>query len=201
MLYKFSIGVSVIAIICSAPAEAALPDPVKAMIEAAIASKNDDDVKTIVKLAKSTNPDDVAEIDGMLSAYEAEKARLSEAEKQRKLQAGFFEGWSGQGELGGFHSSGNTDSTGISAALKLKKEGVKWRHNFRALADYQRTNGATDREQFLVALEPNYKFNDRLYAYALGQYERDRFPGVFHRASRLSGGPGFTRRSRMTMWN
>lgn len=187
MLYKYAASVSAIALLASVPAHAALPDPVKAMIEAAIASNNDADVKTVVKLAKSTNPDDITEIDAMLASYDARKAALNAAEEQKKLQAGFFEGWSGQGELGGFHSTGNTDSTGVSAALKLKKEGVKWRHNFRALADYQRTNGVTDREQFLVALEPNYKFNDRLYAYGLAQYERDRFQGF---SSRITGSGG-----------
>ncbi len=190
MLYKYAASVSAFVLLTSVQAHAALPDPVKAMINVTIASKNDDDVKTVVRLAKSTNPDDVAEIDALIAGYEAEKSRLAELEKQRKLQAGFFEGWSGQGELGGFHSSGNTDSTGISAALKLKKEGVKWRHNFRALADYQRTNGVTDREQFLAAFEPNYKFDDRLYAYDLAQYERDRFQGFSSRIT-LSGGIGY----------
>ena len=190
MLYRISASVSTVAIICASPAQAALPDPVKAMIEAAIASKNDDDVKTVVKLAKSTNPDDVAEIDAMLSAYNAEKARLAAVEEEKKYDGGFFANWSGQGELGGFHSSGNTESTGISASLKLKKEGRKWRHNLSAVADYQKTNGATDREQFLAAYEPNYKFNERLYAYGLAQYERDRFQGFSSRYT-LSGGLGY----------
>ena len=190
MLYKFSTSISAIVLLYTLPAQAALPDPVKAMIEAAIASKNDADVQTVVKLAKSTNPDDVAEIDIMLASYAAEKAALAAAEERKKLQAGFFENWSGQGELGGFHSTGNTNSTGVSASLKLKKEGVRWRHNLRALADYQRTNGTTDREQFLAAYEPNYKFNERLYAFGLAQYERDRFQGFSSRIT-LSGGLGY----------
>ncbi|MEP2989302.1 MAG: DUF481 domain-containing protein [Parasphingorhabdus sp.] len=190
MLYKASASISAIVLLHALPAQAALPDPVKAMIEAAIASKNDADVQTVVKLAKSTNPDDVAEIEIMLTSYIAEKAALIAAEEQKKLQASFFENWSGQGELGGFHSTGNTNSTGISASLKLKKEGVKWRHNLRALADYQRTNGTTNREQFLAAYEPNYKFNERFYAFGLAQYERDRFQGFSSRTT-LSGGLGY----------
>lgn len=190
MFYKGITSISAIALLFSIPAQAALPDPVKAMIEAAIASKKDADVQIVVKIAKSTNPDDVAEIEAMLANYTAEKAKLLAAEEQRKRQAGFFENWSGKGELGGFHSSGNTDSTGISGSLKLKKEGEKWRHNLRALADYQRTNGTTDREQFLAAYKPHYKFNDRFYAYGLAQYERDRFQGFSSRIS-LSGGLGY----------
>lgn len=190
MLYRISTSVSAITLLYASPAQASLPDPVKAMIEAAIASKQDADVQTVVKLAKATNPDDAAEIDAMLASYTAEKAAEAAAEEQKKLQADFFENWSGQGELGGFHSTGNTNSTGVSASLKLKKEGVKWRYNLRALADYQRTNGMTDREQFLFALEPNYKISDRLYAFGLAQYERDRFQGFSSRVT-LSGGLGY----------
>jgi len=190
MLIKYAVSASAIALIMSMPAHAALPGPVKAMIEAAVASKNDADVKTVVKVAKSTNPDDVAEIDAMFAAYEAEKARLAAIAQEEKYSGGFFDNWSGQGELGGFHSSGNTESTGLSASLKLKKEGRNWRHNLRALADYQRTNGVTDREQFLAAYEPNYKFNERLYAYGLAQYERDQFQGFSSRIT-LSGGMGY----------
>lgn len=46
------------------------------------------------------------------------------------------------------------------------------------------------REQFLFAYEPNYRIGDRLYAYALGQYERDRFQGFSSRIS-ASGGLGY----------
>ena len=190
MLSRYLAATSIGALALASPAHAALPDPVKAMINAALASKNDADIQIVVKLAKTTNPDDIAEIDKMLASYNAEKKRLADLEEKERLEAGFFENWSGQGELGGFHSTGNTDSTGVSASLKLKKEGRNWRHKLRALADYQRTNGATDREQFLFAYEPNYKFNDRLYAYGLAQYERDRFQGFSSRYT-VSGGLGY----------
>lgn len=190
MLYKVSASITAFAYLCSFPANAALPDPVKEMIEAAIASKKDGDVKTVVKLAKATNPEYVAEIDALHAEYQAEKAALAAVAEQQKRKAGFFENWSGQGELGGFHSTGNTDSTGISASLKLTRDGINWRHNLRALADYRRTNGTTDREQFLAVYEPNYKFDERLYAYGLAQYERDRFQGFSSRIT-LSGGLGY----------
>ena len=190
MLNRLFVATSMIAVVASTPAHASLPDPVKAMIDAAIASKNDVDIKTIVKLAKSTNPDDIAEIDALLTAYNSEQAAAAAAAEQAKYEGGLLANWSGQGELGGFHSSGNTESTGVTAAIKLKKDGRKWRHNFRAIADYQRTNGVTDREQFLAAYEPNYKINDRLFAFGLAQYERDRFQGFSARYT-LSGGLGY----------
>jgi len=53
------------AALISSPAMAQLPDPVRAMIDAAIASGDADQVKTVIGLAKQTNPDDVAEIDAL----------------------------------------------------------------------------------------------------------------------------------------
>ncbi len=171
----------------SLTAQATLPEPVKAMIEAAIASKNDEEVQTIVKFAKSTNKDDIAEIDTLLAPYEAEKLAAAKQAEDEKYAGGIFANWTGQGELGAFRSTGNTSNTGVSGGLALTKEGRKWRHNLKALADFQRTNGVTTKEQFLAAYEPNYKINDRLYAYGLGQYERDRFQGFSARYSASAG--------------
>ncbi|MFK7842975.1 MAG: YdiY family protein [Sphingorhabdus sp.] len=160
------------------------------MIDSAIASKNDADVQTVVKLAKATNPDDIAEIDALFAAYAAEKTQLAAAETRAKQEAGFFSNWSGEGELGAFRSTGNSSNTGISGGIKLTKDAVKWRVKLRAFADYQRSNGITTREQFGASIEPNYKFNERLYAYGLAQYERDRFQGFSSRYT-LSGGLGY----------
>ncbi len=182
------------AILFTTPALAALPAPVKSIIDAAIAGGNDDEVKIALKLAKATNPGDLAEIEAIENDYNAQqKIKLAEAEKAKQVelaQAGFFDNWTGQGELGAFRSSGNSSNTGLTVGAKLTKEGEKWRYNFRAIADFQRTNGVTTKEQYLAAIEPNYKINDRLYAFALGQYERDRFQGFSSRLT-ASGGIGY----------
>jgi putative salt-induced outer membrane protein len=99
-------------------------------------------------------------------------------------------GWTGSGELGAFQSTGNTSSVGATAGLALTKESNKWRYKLRAIGDYQRTNGLTSREQVAAAIEPNYKINDRLYVYGLGQYERDKFQGFTSRYT-VSGGAGY----------
>ncbi|MEO9600485.1 DUF481 domain-containing protein [Parasphingorhabdus sp.] len=191
MLNKVFGGTSILALMVATPAQAALPGPVKAMIDTAIASKNDVDIQTVVKLAKATNPDDIAEIDALLTAYTTEKNILAAAELKAKQEAGFFTNWTGEGELGAFRSTGNSSNTGISGGVKLAKDAVKWRLKLRAFADYQRSNGITTREQFAASIEPNYKFNDRLYAYGLAQYERDRFQGFSSRYT-LSGGLGYS---------
>lgn len=175
----------------AAPARAELPAPVKAMLEAAIKSGVDADVQSVARIAKKTNPDDVEEINAMVARHTAARKQLAEAARQKKLEAGFFENWSGEGEIGGFRTTGNSSNTGLSGGLKLDKDAVKWRLRLRAKADYQRSNGVTTRERFNASLEPEYKFDDRFYAYGLGMFERDRFQGFDARYT-LSGGLGYS---------
>ena len=172
------------------PAVAALPEPVKAMIDAAIASGNKPDVLAVVKIAKATNPDDLAEINALMSDYNARLAEQAKAALREKQEAGLFENWKGQGELGGFRSTGNTRNLGVSGGLKLVKDAVKWRLNFQARADYERNKGKTTRDQLSATIEPNYKFGKSLYAYGLAQFERDRLQGFSARYT-LSGGLGY----------
>lgn len=174
----------------STPATAALPAPVKAMIDAAIASGNKQDVLAVVKIAKATNPDDLAEINSLMTDYNARLAAQAAAALREKQEASFFENWKGQGELGGFRSTGNTSNLGISGGVKLVKDAVKWRVNFQARADYERNAGKTTRDQLSATIEPNYKFDKSLYAYGLAQFERDRFQGFSARYT-LSGGLGY----------
>src|SRR3546814_8694846 len=78
-----------------------------------------------------------------LAAYrgEKEKMRLAELRTER-----FWQGWSGQGELGASTSSGNSESVGVTAGLQLSKEDINWQHKFNALVDYRRANGVTEKE-------------------------------------------------------
>lgn len=174
----------------STPTSAALPAPVKAMIDAAIASGNKQDVLAVVKIAKATNPDDLAEIKSLMADYNRQQAELAKAALREKQEAGFFENWKGQGELGGFRSTGNTSNLGISGGVKLVKDAVDWRINFQARANYERNKGKTTRDQVTATIEPNYKFDKRLYAYGLAQFERDRLQGFSARYT-LSGGLGY----------
>lgn len=185
---------ALVALALPAPALADLPAPVRAMIDAAIETGDEDTVRTVIDLARTTNPGDAAEIDAILAAYETDLAAAAEAEaaaeQERIRTAGLFDNWSGKGELGAFRSTGNASNTGITAGLSLVREGIDWRHKLSGRADYQETEGVVTREQFLAAYEPNWKISDRLYAYGLAQYERDRFQGFSARYS-VSGGLGY----------
>lgn len=182
------------AVLAAQPALAELPAPVRAMIDAAIATGDEGKVKTIADIARTTNPGDIAEIDALVAdfttALAARKAAEAEAKQAALREADLFENWSGRGELGGFRATGNTSNTGVTAALTLERQGIKWRHRLTGRADYQRAAGVTTREQFLGRYEPNVNVSDRFYVYALAQYERDRFQGFSGRYA-ISGGMGY----------
>ena len=175
-------------------AQAELPEPVKAMIDAAIANGDPAEVKTIAKLARQTNPDDAAQIDAIVAEFDAQQMRLAQeqaaAEEQALRTAGLFDNWSGKGEFGGFRSSGNSSNTGVTASIALARDGINWTHKLSGRADFQRNNGVTSREQYSFVYEPNYNISERLFIYGLAQYERDRFQGFSSRYA-VSGGIGY----------
>lgn len=179
---------------CSVPAAAELPQPVRAMIEAAIAGGDAAKISAVVEVAKQTNPADAAEIDELHGAFLTRQAELAAAEKAHRQEdirtAGLLDNWSGRGQVGAFQSSGNSDNVGATVSLALERTGIDWQHRFRGSVDYQRSNGTTSREQYLAAYEPRYQIDEGLFAYGLAQYERDRFQGFSARYS-LSGGLGY----------
>lgn len=190
----FRIAALAAALTLTPPAHAELPEPVRAMIDAAIATGDPAKVRTVAELARLTNPADTQEIDAILAVFEtaqAEKRTVEAKAKEEKIRtAGLFDNWTGRGELGGFRATGNTSNTGITASLTLNRQGIDWRHRFLGRVDYQRNAGNVTREQYLARYEPNVNVSDKFYVYALAQYERDQFQGFDGRYA-ISGGMGY----------
>lgn len=178
----------------ASPAAAELPEPVRAMLDAAIATGDEGKVRTVADLARATNPSDGSEIDAIVAQFSAklteERAAAAKAKEMEIRSAGVFEAWKGTSELGGFRATGNTSSAGLTAGLNLDRQGIDWRHRIAARLDYQRTNGLVTREQYVARYEPNFNVSDDFYVYALAQYERDRFQGFTDRYA-VSGGMGY----------
>lgn len=167
---------------------APIPPQIKAMLDAAIASGDEGAVATIVKYASGAAPDSAAAIAKVADDWKKVRA----AEKTAKIeQAGIFDLWSGRAEIGGFISTGNSPSEGVSASLALTRDGLNWRHKLKFQADYQRSLGVTSREHYLAAWEPNWKLGERAYVYGAAQYESDRFLGFTSRYS-VSTGAGYS---------
>ena len=181
-------------LVAAQPARAELPTPVRAMIEAAIEMGDAGKVAAVVEVARKTHPEDAAEINQLHQAFLTSRREIAAAQAREREEAlrnaGLFDNWSGRGEIGAFQSSGNSENVGLTVALSLQRTGIDWQHRLRSNIDYQRSNGRTSREQYSVAYEPRYTINGDLFAYALAQFEKDRFQGFTSRIS-ASGGLGY----------
>lgn len=165
-----------------------IPAPIRAMLDAAIAGGNEGEVSTIVKFARAADP---ASGDAVLRVANEWRATRSKERQTRLEQAGMFDLWTGRAQLGGFVTTGNTNTSGITGTLDLTREGLEWRHKLSGQADYQRSLGITTREHYLAAYEPNWKIDSRRYVYGAAQFESDRFFGYSERYS-ASAGAGYS---------
>ncbi len=165
-----------------------IPETIRAMLDAALEAGNENDVSTIVKYARAADP---LSGDAVLAIAEKWKADRAAQRTQVIRQASFLDLWSGKAEVGGYLTTGNSDTAGGSAVLDLNREGLRWRHKFHGQADYQSNLNITTREHYLASYEPNYKFDDRAYLYGALQYEGDRFLGYNNRYS-ASVGAGYS---------
>jgi putative salt-induced outer membrane protein len=165
-----------------------IPPTIKAMLDAAMESGNENDVAVIVKYARSAAPDSGDLVARLATDWRNERLRKAQA---RIRDADFFDLVKGHAELGGYVTTGNSENIGLTAAVEIKREAIEWRHKLRLQADYQQSLGVTTRERYLAAYEPNWKFDDRAYLYGAAQYESDRFSGFSDRVS-LSTGIGYS---------
>lgn len=168
--------------------EVVIPAPIRAMLEAAIAAGNDAEVTTIVKYARAADPASGDAVAKIAAEWRDDRKR---AHDTRVREAGVFDLWRGRAELGGYLTTGNSETMGATGVLDLTREGIQWRNKVRLQADYQRSLGITTREHYLASYEPNYKIDSRRYIYGAGQFESDRFLGYTQRYS-SSVGAGYS---------
>ena len=169
-------------------AEAELSPPTQAMLDAAMATDDPARVTVVAETAAKAFPEEAAAIATMAATWQAKRA---ERERLRVREAGVLDLVTGRVRLGGFRTSGNTDTAGLAASADLKREGIDWRHKLRLEATYQESNGVASRERYSATYEPNYKIDPRAYLYGSAQFESDRFLGYTERYS-VSLGGGFS---------
>lgn len=163
---------------------ALIPEAIRAMLDAAIESGNDADVATIVKYARAADP---ISGDAVLAVAEKWRHDREEARETTIREAKLFDLWKGSVQLGGYLTTGNSQTGGATATLDALREGLRWRHKFHGQADYQSANRVTTREHYVASYEPNYKIDERAYVYGTLQYESDRFLGFDDRYSTSVG--------------
>ncbi|TVV76853.1 DUF481 domain-containing protein [Sphingomonas solaris] len=173
------------------PPPARLPDAVRSLIEAATAGGDAAAVETIMRYARQTNPETIAQIDALDAEFAARQAEKQAAAARARADAlastALLDNWKGEVEAGGSRFTGNNAGFGLYGAVNLTREGLRWRNTLNGRFDYQRTNGETVTERGNAAWQPNYKIGDRLYAYGIAQYEHDRLLGY---TDRYTGGAG-----------
>jgi putative salt-induced outer membrane protein len=170
------------------PGTVMIPENIRAMLDAALESGNEADVATIVKYARAADPLSGDAVLAIATKWKDDRAAQRTAVIR---QASFLDLWSGKATVGGYLTTGNSDTAGGSAVIDLTREGLRWRQKFHAQADYQSNDDITVREHYLASYEPNYKIDDRAYIYGAAQYESDRFLGYDNRYS-TSIGAGYS---------
>lgn len=178
----------------AAPAANALPDGVKAMIDAAIAEGKPQELATIIRLARIAHPGAASRIDEIEATIREEREASGKgAPKKRRTElarAKASRDWNGQVEFGASRSTGNSRNLGLFGALQAEREGFAWRHKLAARAEIQENNNVRTTERALLSWQPSYKFHERLYGFGLAQYEYDPLLGYDNRYT-ASGGIGY----------
>ncbi len=85
--------------------------------------------------------------------------------------------WSGEIELGGSRTTGNSRTDSVSVAAKLVGTYSDWEHDLGSSFDLARDDGETKKQRLLVNGETRYHFNGRAYSFGFIEYEDDRFSG------------------------
>lgn len=163
---------------------ATIPPPIRAMLDAALAGGNDAEVATIVKYARTADPASGDAVQALAQRWHDDRTAANET---RVREASFLDLWTGKAELGGFVTTGNSNTAGVTAAISATREGIDWRQKFHGQFDYQESLGIVTRNHYLASYEPNYKFGPRGYVYGQLLYESDRFLGFYDRASGSTG--------------
>jgi putative salt-induced outer membrane protein len=148
------------------------------MIEAA--ANDPDTLDAVVRVAKKTNPDSIAEIDKQVAQL---KARAEAQERRKAATQGFFQGWKGKGQAGVNISTGNTQQEGLALGLELEKDTPRWWHSIDATADVLREDNELTKERYFLALATHYKLTPRIYLVGVLWGESDRFAGYYYRFS------------------
>lgn len=169
-------------------ASPALAEPItpsiRAMVERAAQSEDQAKIDAVVAVAKEMHPESSGEIDTIIAAAASKREA---ARQERMASAGFFDNWTGSGELGGSIATGNSDTVTATAGLNLNKESRNWRHTITALADLQRSDGENAQERYAAGYKIERNLSERLYVLGTLGWERNAVSGLRSRFTEALG--------------
>lgn len=136
-------------------------------------------------LSRQSSPPDVTT--AVREGEEAVEAAAAIAAGEPPASFWKLSAWTGEAELSGARSTGNTDQVTVGLAGKAAREIGDWRHKFEGLVDFEESNNETTKRRWLVNYEPNYAISDRAYTFGFFQYEDDAFGSFDYRFSESIG--------------
>jgi putative salt-induced outer membrane protein len=160
------------------------PEPIVRLITEAAKTGDPAKLNQAAAAAKTAYPQSATEIDALVANLRAE---ADAARMMRLQQAGFFDGWSGEGEIGASQTTGTSHNTTVAAGIKLNKDGIEWQHHIVGLVDYQRSDGNTTANRDLASYEADFRFSPQFFVDGLVQWEQDRFAGFDRRFTETLG--------------
>jgi len=88
--------------------------------------------------------------------------------------------WNGEGGLGFTSTSGNTDSSTLSARLSLGKEHGNWVHNTRLDLLKSSSSGVDSADRIVFIQKSQYNFAEKTFTFGRLRHEEDKFSGFNH---------------------
>jgi putative salt-induced outer membrane protein len=168
-----------------------LPSDLQALVDAAIVDGDDRVLAKLFGYIEKARPDLARAVTQARLAHDEQvatrRSAAAEAARQKLVEAGPLENWSGQIEFGASWSTGPAESLGAVGALDLKRDGLTWTHRLSLRGEIQDTNGVRAVERIVASWQPRFALAPQAYLFGLGQYERDPALGYEARYSAALG--------------
>ena len=186
----------IVVFFCVGIALAELPEQTSDMLRRASNAPGVGALRSAAIQAVALNPDEFSDVVDLITLLAPEKANIIKTALQ-KSYPGFtlpavgsaerqIGRWSGEMELGGSRTSGNTETEILGTALQLEHVRERWRENFNATLDLAREDSETFSRRLFAESESRYLLND-LFLFAFGSIETDRFSAFEYRLSEAVG--------------
>lgn len=98
-------------------------------------------------------------------------------------------GWSGKGSLGFVSQRGNSETETLTIAGEVIRNLTRWRHRFSAGILQSSEDGSDTADRFDLALQTDFKVDERSYWFGNARYEQDQF-SQFESQALISAGYG-----------